>query len=236
MALPKINTSPKYFLTIPSTQKKVAFRPFLVKEEKVLMLAAETKDTQQLLTAIVDTIEACIEDQFDRDMLTSFDVEYIFTQIRAKSVGEKATFALGCSSCGHGNAVTIKLDEIKIDVPKTKNVIKLNDKYSLKMKWPRYNELINASSKISDSPVEQTFDLIVLCIDSVLSEEEAIKLSDEPKEEVVSFLESLNSAQFKSISDYVEKMPKLKHDVFFKCEKCGTDNHQTLQGMQDFFR
>lgn len=236
MALPKINDAPKYSLTIPSTQKRVSYRPFLVKEEKILMLASETKDPQHLLTAIVDTIEACVDTEIDRNSLTSFDVEYMFTQIRAKSVGERATFGVGCSTCNHTNTINVKLDDIKIDVPKTKNIIKLNDKYSLKMKWPKYNEVVHASTKLSDSVVEQSFDLIVLCIDSVLTDEESIKLSDEPREEILSFLESLNSAQFKSISEYVEKMPKLKHDIVFKCESCGADNHHTLQGMQDFFR
>lgn len=235
MSLPKLNNTPKYSVTIPSSQKQVRYRPYLVKEEKILMLAMESNDQKQVLSTVVDTIVSCIEEPIDRNMLTSFDVEYLFTQIRAKSVGETSTVGIKCSSCNHTNEVKIKLDTIKIDVPKVADKIELDPKVSLKMRWPSYNNIINSVDLESKSPTEQTFDMIIQCIDSVLTDDEVIKMSEVSKGEAMAFIESFSSEQFTKIRQYVEKMPRMKHNVKFDCRSCGHKNELTLQGMNDFF-
>ena len=208
MALPKLNDKPKYEVVIPSTQKNVRFRPYLVKEEKVLMMAMESKNQKQMLEAVVDTITACIDEPVQKNSLTIFDVEYLFTQIRSKSVGETATVGLKCNKCEHTNEVQIKLDNIKVDMKKTNDVIDLGSNVKLKMQYPKYHNVINTESLQEDtSTTKQTFDMIVQCIDSVQTEEDNIKISDEPYEDVMAFIESLNTKQFTKIREFVENMP-----------------------------
>ena len=145
MALPKLNDSPKYELVIPSTQKAVRFRPYLVKEEKVLMMAMESQDEAQVLGAITDTIAACVDDNIKISKLTTFDVEYMFIQIRAKSVGESIELNMACKECEHQTAVSVKLDDVKIDVPKVSNMIELSDQISIEMRWPTYTAMLDSS-------------------------------------------------------------------------------------------
>ena len=236
MALPKLNSTPKYDITIPSTQQAVRFRPYLVKEEKVLMLAMESQDQKQSLAAIVDTIVACVSEDIERTKLTTFDVEYMFTQIRSKSVGETSKVSIKCKECDHANEVVIPLESIKINMPEdVVSLIELTDEISVQLKWPTYSDLGDLDMADGASQVTQTFDMIAKCIDSVLTGDERISMKDEPKEEVMDFIESLTSEQFDKIREYVELMPKLKHDVEFKCVSCSDTNKITLEGMNDFF-
>ena len=143
MALPKLNDAPKYDVIIPSTKQEIRFRPFLVKEQKILLMALETKDQKSILNAITDTLKSCIVDEINVSRLTSFDVEYLFTQIRAKSVGESTKIGFLCTKCETENEVTIKLDDIKIDVPKKKMSVAINDQYTIDMKYPTYMSMLN---------------------------------------------------------------------------------------------
>ena len=235
MALPKLNDKPKYEVVIPSSQHRVKFRPYLVKEEKVLMMAMESQDQRQMLNAVVDTIEACVDEPIKRSKLTVFDVEYLFTQIRAKSVGESAKVGLKCKDCEHVNEISVKLDDIKVEIKKVNNKLDLGNNIILNMQWPMYENVINIESIGSEATTtEQTFDMIIQCIDSVQTEDELIKISEEPKEEVISFIESLNTNQFMKIREFVESAPKMKHDINYKCESCKADNTVELEGMNDF--
>lgn len=233
MALPKLNESPKYDLVIPSTQKKVRFRPYLVKEEKILMMASESGDQRQALQAIIDTLKACIADDVNVNDLTTFDVEFAFTQIRSKSVGEVSRIGMKCNNCEYQMEVEVPLDEIKIDAPKVNDVIQLTDDIKLKMKWPKYFDVLNHD--LTDlSQTQQTFKLLIECIDRVMTEEENISFANESEESRLEFLESLTSSQFAMIREYIEKMPKMKYDLKYTCEKCGHNHEITLEGMQDF--
>ena len=235
MALPKLNDKPKYEVVIPSTQTKVKFRPYLVKEEKILMIAMESQDQRQMLNAVVDTIEACIEQPIKRAKLTVFDVEYLFTQIRAKSVGETAKVGLKCKECQHPNEITVKLDDIKVEIKKVNNTLDLGNNIKLKMQWPMYEGVINIENLNPEvSTTEQTFDMIIQCIESVQTEDELFNITEEPRDEVIAFIESLNTQQFMQIREFVESAPKMTHDVNYKCESCGTDNSVVLEGMNDF--
>lgn len=233
MALPKINDAPKYDVVIPSTQTKVRFRPFLVKEEKVLMLALESKDQKKALEAIVDTIAACVTDELNVKTLTTFDVEYLFTQIRSKSVGETSTISIKSPECGTNTEVTIKIDDIKINLPEIDDVLKLNEDISIKMKWPTYDSMTDFN--LEETTVEDNFKIVGKCIDSVLTAEENISLKDESEQEIQAFLESLTSEQFKVIGEYMSQMPKLEHTVKYYCETCKVEKERTLTGISDFF-
>ena len=237
MVLPRVNDTPKYKLTIPSSQKSVRYRPFLVKEEKVLMIAFESQDNHQMLNAVVDTIVACVDDNINKKDLTTFDVEYMFLQMRAKSVGEVATVGISCPECKEVGETKIKLDAITIDVPKVDHKIPLTDKISLRMKWPHYTDILNlqSNSENTTSQTLQTFDMIAQCIDSVITDDEIIKLSDEPKSEVISFIESLNSGQFKAIQEYVAAIPQLHHTFDYECTHCNKTSKVDLRGIKDFF-
>lgn len=234
MALPKLNDVPKYELTIPSTDKKVYFRPFLVKEQKVLMMALETQDDKQILKSITDTIEACLEEDINVNTLATFDVEYMFTQIRSKSVGETTEILAECTHCNAQNKVKVKLDDIKIDVNKDEQIIKLNELYTIKMRYPKYTSMIDKDEG-ETSVTKVLYNLVMTCLDELRTENEIIKFDDEPESEVVSFIENITTDQFDMLLKFVNELPSLKHDIEFKCESCNKENKLTLQGIADFF-
>lgn len=234
MALPKLNDVPKYELRIPSTDKKVYFRPFLVKEQKVLMMALETQDDKQILKSITDTIEACLEEDINVNTLATFDVEYMFTQIRAKSVGETTEILAECTKCNAQNKVKVKLDDIKIDVNKDDQIIKLNESYTIKMRYPKYTSMIGKDEG-ETSVTKVLYNLVMTCLDELRTEEEIIKFDDEPESEIVSFIENITTDQFDMLLKFVNELPSLKHDIEFKCESCNEENKLTLQGIADFF-
>lgn len=236
MALPKINEIPTYELTIPSTKQRVKYRPFIVKEQKVLLIAMESQDQKQILNAIINTIEACMISSIDIKKLTSFDVEYIFTQIRAKSVGEKSNISITCQKCDHANPVQVNLEEIKIDIPKTTMSVKLNDQYTIKLRYPKYIVMLqNEALQKAETMTETLYNLIIACLDSLQTDEENIKFDDEPQSEIVTFLETLNTQQFNELVSFVQDLPKLSHKVEFDCISCKHHNKVALQGIQDFF-
>tara|TARA_Y100001958_G_C21189807_1_gene518162 strand:+ start:237 stop:950 length:714 start_codon:yes stop_codon:yes gene_type:complete len=237
MALPKLNDMPKYSVTIPSLNEEVRVRPFVVKEEKVLLIAMESKDTKQVAHAIIDTISSCIQDDFDVKRLTSYDVEYLFTQIRGKSVGEQTKVGITCPDCETENDLEINLSDIKIvgEVPDSK--LKLNDDITLEMKSPTYLQVAENEKIIGKNAtsMDRLFGLIIASMDAVMTEDERTSFRDVPYEESVEFLESMNTAQFAKIREYMESQPSLKHDIEYDCGGCGKHQKLTLEGMNDFF-
>jgi Zn finger protein HypA/HybF involved in hydrogenase expression len=235
MALPVFNDTPKYELTIPSTKEKVRFRPFLVKEQKVLLIAMESQDQGKILSSITDTLSACFS-TINIDTLTTFDVEYMFTQLRGKSVGESSTISVFCGECEQPNNYIINLDDIKIDIPNISNKIKLDDKYTLQMRYPKYNHILKNEALLkTESNVEQIYEVIIDCMDCLLTEEERISFDDETKESTENFLGSLGSDQFAKIMEFVNAIPKLQEKISFDCKKCGHHNDLVIQGIADFF-
>lgn len=232
MALPKLNESPQYSLEVPSTKQKVKYRPYLVKEEKVLMIAFESGDQKQALEAIVDTLSACISEDVNVMDLTTFDIEYIFTQIRSKSVGETSTVLLTCSNCNHKNEYELDVSSIKVEVPKVENVIELTPSISVAMKYPSYRSVINTN--LDGKEMEVGFEMVIHCIEAILTEDERFDTSDISKKELNEFVESMTAEQFMKISEFLQSMPALKHDAEFECVSCGEHNSVQLKGMQDF--
>jgi DNA-directed RNA polymerase subunit M/transcription elongation factor TFIIS len=232
MALPKINSSPRYDLVIPSTGQRIRYRPYLVKEEKVLMIAFESGDQKQAMQAIADTLEACIEDNIRVRNLTTFDVEYMFSQIRSKSVGEVASIIIKCSECESQNEYSLDVSTIKVDVPELNKEISLTDDIVVALKFPEYQSMIN--SKFDGTRLSDGFSMIGACIDCILTEDEKFDASDVSQEELDEFLESLTTEQFSKITEFLGKVPTIEHKAEFSCGSCGHDNEVTLRGLKDF--
>lgn len=235
MALPKLNSSPSYELTIPSSGQLVHFRPFLVKEQKNLLIALETQDRKALLSSIIRTIESCVEETI-KSKLTTFDVDYMFTKLRAKSVGETVDLSINCESCEEPNTVTIDIDSVQVKNPVQDNVVKLSEEISVEMAYPSYHEFLeNTTMTESKTQAEILFELMLVCMKAVLTDEERISLKDESREEIITFVENMTTDQYSTLMNYVQNIPYAYKDVEFTCSKCNTVNNRTLQGMDDFF-
>ena len=238
MPLPKIST-PSYELVITSSKKKVKFRPFLVKEEKILILAMESQDNTQIASAVKDVISNCILSRGIKvDKLSTFDIEFLFLNIRGKSIGEDVEVMVTCPDDGKTQVPTrIMLDNIKIQISDDHNQdIKLDDEYTLRMKYPSLDEFIkNNFNTAGDINVDDTFDLIASCIEQVYSEEESWAASDCTKKELSQFVEQLNSSQFKEIEKFFDTMPKLSHTVKVINPNTKKENEVVLEGLQSFF-
>lgn len=235
MALPQLNSTPSYRITIPSLGKKTTFRPFLVKEQKALLIAYETQDKTDMVRAITRTIHACIEEPIE-ETLTTFDVDYLFTQIRAKSVGEVVDLSIKCEECNVSNDISVELDDIQMTHETQSDLIKLTDEVSLKMRYPSYDDFLSNEKLLdTESMTESLMELIMICLDSVLTEEERFSIKDESKEDVVNFIDSMTSDQFERVTEFVQNMPAISKDIEFTCVSCKHENKRTLQGMDDFF-
>ena len=235
MALPKLNSAPTYEMKIPSTGQSVVYRPFLVKEQKNLLIAFEAQNRQDLVRAVIRTIEACVEGTIEGS-LTTFDVDYMFTKIRAKSVGETADILVPCEECDTNNEITVELDKVEVNGEIPEMLIPINDEVTVKMKFPTYEEFLSNQTLLdSTSATEALLQLIVTCLDSVLTDEERFAIKDEPQEEIVTFLESMTTEQFGKVSAFAASIPALTQDLEFACESCDHTNKKTLKGLDDFF-
>ena len=237
MALPK-NSTPIYNLIIPSTGKTVKYRPFLVKEEKALLLAQQSEDSTVMLDTLQDIIGTCIVDKIDTSTLAIFDLEYIFTQLRAKSVGEEVELMFKCGHCEDEKAkVKIKFDltEIKVDKdPNHTNKITLFDNVGVVLKYPTIDSVKKLDTSTLDN-IDDIFEIIVSCIDYIFDDDQIYYAKETPKEELMEFLNDLNSTQFAKVQNFFDTMPKIKIDIDFTCPVCDKSNHTTLSGLTDFF-
>ena len=238
MPLPTIVT-PTYELELPSTGKKVKYRPFLVKEEKLLVLALESEDTKQITTSIKTVLKNCIETRGVKvESLPTFDIEYLFLHIRGKSVGEEIEVNLICPDDGETNVpVTINIDDIKVQKDKTHTKkVKLDSELTMEMKYPSLDEFIKNNFDFTDDlDMDSSFDLIASCIDKIYNAEEVWSTADCTKKEVKDFLEQMNSLQFKEIENFFTTMPKLSHSIKFKNPKTSVENTVVLEGLSSFF-
>ena len=238
MPLPTIAT-PTYELELPSTGKKVKYRPFLVKEEKLLVLALETESTKDITTAIKNVLKNCIQTRGIKvENLPTFDIEYLFLNIRGKSVGEDIEVNLICPDDDVTQVpTTINIDDIQIQKDeKHTTKIKLDDSLMMEMRYPSLDQFIRSNFDFTDdSNVDQSFDLIAACIDKIYNEEEVWSTSDCTKKEVRDFLEQMNSMQFKEIEKFFETMPKLSHSIKIKNPKTKVESTVVLEGLSSFF-
>lgn len=238
MPLPKIAT-PTYELVLPSSNRKIKFRPFLVKEEKILIIAMESQDTKQIANAVKNVISHCILTKGIKvEKLSTFDIEYLFLNIRGKSVGEDIEVMVTCPDDGKTQVPTlINIDSIKIQTSdEHQKDIKLDDTYTLRMKYPSLNEFIkNNFATAGEMNVDDTFDLIASCIDQVFSDEENWSGADCTKKELKDFLDQLESKQFKMIEKFFETMPKLSHTVKVTNPNTKKECEIVVEGLQSFF-
>jgi len=238
MPLPKIAT-PTYELVLPSTQKKVRYRPFLVKEEKVLLIALESEDTKEITNAIRAVIKSCVLTRGIKvETLPTFDIEYLFLNIRGKSVGETIEVNLICPDDGVTEVKkNIPIDDIQIQrTDGHTNQIKLDDNIMMELKYPSLDQFIKNNFDFTEgNQMDQSFELIGTCIDKIYTEEEVWTASDCTKKELTEFLESMNSSQFKEIENFFETMPKLTHTIKVKNPNTEKENDVVLEGLASFF-
>ena len=238
MPLPKIST-PTYELELPSTGQTIYFRPFLVKEEKLLVLALETENIKEITTAIKSVIKSCIQTKGIKvETLPTFDIEYLFLNIRGKSVGEDIEVNLICPDDGETSVPTkILIDDIKVQKSGDHTTeIKIDDNITMKMKYPSLDQFIKSNFDFSeDSTMDQSFDLVASCVDTIYTEEEVWSASDVSKKELIDFLEQMNTQQFKEIEKFFDTMPKLSHEVEVKNPVTGVESTVKLEGLANFF-
>jgi hypothetical protein len=238
MPLPTIAT-PTYELELPSTGKKIKYRPFLVKEEKLLVLALETESTKDISTAIKTVLKNCIQTRGVKvETLPTFDIEYLFLNIRGKSVGEEVEVNLIAPDDEITEIpVTINIDDIGIQKSEEhSNKIKLDNSLMMQMRYPSLDQFIKANFDFNEETnMDQSFDLIASCIDKIYNEEEVWSTADCTKKEVKEFLEQMNSMQFKEIENFFDTMPKLSHSVTFTNPKTQVESTVVLEGLSSFF-
>jgi hypothetical protein len=234
MALPQVNSS-KYTVFVPGLGKEVNFRPYLVKEEKILMMAMESNDQKQILGAIKDVIEACVFDNISVNKLAVFDLEVLFLHLRAKSVGERINVNVKCKSedCKAETPVEIDLDDIKTpEINPEDRVIMLSEDIGLTLRYPSFEDIQRFDPEYLEK-IDGIMDLLVLCIDNIFDTEEVYE--DSSDKEKMEFIENLNSSQFELIGGFFNDMPSLKHELKFNCIKCEEETKVELKGIQSFF-
>ena len=240
MPLPKIAT-PSYELELPSTGKTIEYRPFLVKEEKLLVIALESQDTKQITNAIKAVIRACVLTKGIKvETLPTFDIEYLFLIIRRKSVGEVIVVNITCPDDEKTQVTTnINLDDIQVKKPEGhSNQIKLDNDLMMELKYPSLNEFIKNNfdpNDLSKNPMEQSFDLVGSCIDKIYNQDEVWAAADCTKKEISDFLDSMNSSQFKEVENFFESMPKLSHTVKITNPNTKVESDIVLEGLASFF-
>lgn len=239
MSLPKIAT-PLFHLTLPSTGEEISYRPFLVKEEKILLIAKEANDEESVITSVMQILESCTNNEIDITKLASFDIEYLFLNIRAKSVGEEIELKYKHTSdvnrkgdhCDKATTIKIKIDEIYVKTNEMhKSKIMISDTVGIQMRYPRLQTL----SKLMEGTIESTIESITDCIEFLFDEEKIYDKTTTTREEMIQFIETLNQEQLTKINEFFETMPRLEHEIEYECSGCGQKDKVTLRGISDFF-
>jgi len=235
MALPVI-TAPKYQLTIPSTGKNVEYRPYLVKEEKILVLALESDDSNQMIRAIRDIINICTFGNVDANSLTIFDLEFVFLKLRAVSVGGNTSLKVKCPDCETYAEVTLDLTTVEIKGDMKPNMkIQITDEVGVIMRYPTVNgTLLDTDLKATDD-YSTAISTIASCIETIYDAENTHSADNSTKQELIDFIESLSQEQFSKVNEFFNDMPTLKHDLSFDCDSCNSNKTTTIKGLQSFF-
>ena len=231
--LPKIAT-PKYDMIVPSSGEAITYRPYVVKEEKLLLIALESEDDAQIEQAVSSIIRACLDESVNINDLTGFDIEFIFLTLRARSVGEGIDLSMKCTSCEEGNKVKVDLDKLVIknnDFDDKDLQLKISDNMTVELGWPTMGN----RAVTGDTGTEILINQVAKSIKTIYHGEEIHSTSDVSFEEVVDFTESLSSEQFTKIMELLTETPYVSYDIEFACKKCGHKNERELKGLADFF-
>tara|TARA_R110002153_G_scaffold4891_2_gene22880 strand:- start:3067 stop:3768 length:702 start_codon:yes stop_codon:yes gene_type:complete len=232
MALPKLE-NPTYPIEVPSLNRKVEFRPFLVKEEKILMIAQESGDEKKILKTIKDIISACSFNKLDPNECTSSDIEYLFLQLRAKSVGESVEIRIKCTECGEYANVKINLEDIKLsEVEEISNTIEITDSIGVVLKHVSMSDAEKVDKDNSENAFNQ---MLVYSIESIYDADNVYPASESTEKELIEFIDSLSHKHLEKIQEFIQNIPKLQHTVKFKCKECGHENEVVLEGIESFF-
>ena len=237
MPLPKINT-PTYELTLPSNGKKIKYRPFLVREEKILIMALETEDQKQITDAVIQILSSCIVTRGVKiEKLATFDIEYLFLNVRSKSVGETIKVNIICPDDEKTSVeIPIDLDSIKIKKDKSHtDIVKLDDTLSMKLKYPSMKQFIESNFEAGKETVSNTMEVITSCIDMIYNEEESWNASESTQKELEEFIDQLDTKQFQIIEKFFDTMPKLSHKVKVMNPKTNVESTVLLEGLAAFF-
>jgi hypothetical protein len=227
MALPTISV-PTFDVEVYSTKQKVSMRPFLVREEKILILAAESNQRADMIRSMQQVINSCSDGKIDAEKLPFFDIQNIFIRLRSQSIGRDSEFNLICGECGHKTPTILDLDQIELQTnPDHKNKIMITDDIGVIMKYPTAEVLVD-----DDLPV---FDLVVSCIDKVFTQDEIHDAKDQTTEEIAEFIEGLTTEQFDKIVEFFITSPKIFHNIEYTCSKCETENTVVVEGVENFF-
>ena len=233
--LPKIAT-PKYDMIVPSTGESITYRPYVVREEKILLIALESRDEQAVEKAVMNIIKECVESPINTKTLTTFDVEFIFVTLRSKSVGEGIKVNPSCTKCESTNEVKINLEKVTVTNLENKadKRVKLTDDISIDVKWQTVND--NLKKVTPKTETDGIIQMVASGIETVYSGEEIFASKDVPKKELIDFVESLSTDQFTAIVDVLQKAPYLSYKMEYTCKKCGEHNERSLNGLIDFFQ
>ena len=232
MALPKINNV-LYDLELPSSGEMVEYRPFLVKEEKILLMALEGKDEKEMVKAIKQIITQCVAtEKFNINNLAMVDLEYLFLNIRGKAVGDVSTisFEHGC-----GEVISVDVDLSKVEIVNNENIsdlVNLTEDIMIRLKPPSLDNVIGVANK---NQIDVVMEIVRECLVEIIQGKDVFSAQDHTKEELDEFLNSLNSGQFQKIQTYYESLPKMKQDIEYTCPKCGETKKETLEGLASFF-
>jgi hypothetical protein len=230
MTLPTL-TLPKYHVTVPSTEDTIEFRPFVVREEKILMIALESEEYTQICRALKDVVNTCTFEKLDVENLSIFDLCYVFLNIRAKSVGEIVTPSMLCGGCKGVTPVEINLTDVEVQTNENhKDKIDLGDGVGIKMKYPTLS-----FDEKGLEPSDVSVKVVADCIEMIYTKDEVFNCKDFSPEELLQFIEDLQHKQFENILEFFETMPKLEHTIKYTCKECGDENTVVLEGLTDFF-
>ncbi len=239
MALPRLNETIWYDLKLPSSGEVIHYRPFLVKEQKILLFAGESNQPKQVIRAITDTIKSCVQEDIDVMTLSSFDVDYIFTRIRTKSVGETSDLVMKCTECEGENSVKVDIMKTEIVGDMKAKTVQLTPEISVEMHYPTYQDLMANTSVFDDKETptasDASMNLIISCMKTLYTEDERIDMKNESMQERINFIDSLNSQQFEKVGQFIQDIPKLTFKDKFTCEHCGHENDMLVEGMDSFF-
>ena len=241
--LPKLDV-PIYETTLISNKQTIRFRPFLVKEQKIFLMAAETSEPKDTINAIKQVLRNCVLDDIDIDSMATFDIEYLFLQLRARSIGEVVNLRFNCNNtivekgeeqkCG--NLVKIDVNVLEINPTRNENhsnKIQITDKVGVVLKYPTFGSI--DTTDLDGQDMQQILNVIVSCIDYIYDDEQVYYAKDTKKEELIEFIENMKQSDLEKLSAFFTSLPKLKKDVHFHCDKCGYDEDITLEGVQSFF-
>lgn len=236
MKLSEINVTPLYPITIPSTKKKAKYRPFLVKEERALLAAQESEDLGVMLTTLKQVVQSCVEPESVVEEMTTFDLEYIYTLIRAKSVGEFSDLVFRCDDCEDENAkVKVSIDLRKVEVAFTEgktNKVKISDNIVVMMKYPSMEELIEVETT---NKADTKTDAIKACIESIYVQDDVYHVAEESKEELAAFMDSLTTKQFGMLEEFFDTIPTAQIPVKYTCPVCNKEHDKIVKGLNNFF-